>query len=424
MMSKRIRKIMTIIAIVLAVGLLIGGVGYLTLAPRPLQPPAQVDSLQELEAYLEALAGYNPDSPTGLSLVVVKGGRVVYEKGFGFADEPKGIPARADTVYNTWSMVKPLTAAAVLQLQEAGRLDLDDPVVDHLPFFEVEYPSADSQVVTVRHLMNHSSGLKNNVPEVVGWIHFDGDPEWNQTELIQQRFPDYRKLAYEPGTQAVYTNVGYMLLAALIEQASGQAYQQYMIDSIFEPLGMDDTSWTYMESTIDREAAGSSPSLDAQALLLPLLLDKDQMTAAIRQRQDGRLWFNRVYTDQKGPTGPISSAPDMARFLMAFLNGGELDGVRILSEESINQMKNSSQVLPGNSPEAKSYRTNESTRHGLGWIVIQNQGEVFYAHSGGGPGFASAMRAYPDRGLGMVVIANGTYLPRAEILDLVASLEW
>jgi CubicO group peptidase (beta-lactamase class C family) len=81
-------------------------------------------------------------------------------------------------------------------------------------------------------------------------------------------------------------------------------------------------------------------------------------------------------------------------------------------------------VLPGNSPEAKSYRTYESSRHGLGWIVIQNQGEVIYTHSGGGPGFASAMRAYPDRGLGMVVIANGTYLPRAEILDLVASLEW
>jgi CubicO group peptidase (beta-lactamase class C family) len=422
-MSSKVKRILTIAAIVLGALAVVSGLAYLALFPRTLKPPQQVGSLAELEAYLEDLAGHNPDSPAGLSLVVVKDGAMVYQKGFGMADGPKNILATADTVYNTWSMVKPMSAVAVLQLQEQGLLNIDDPVVDHLPFFRVEYPSESSETVTIRHLLNHSSGLSNNVPEVLGWIHFDGDPEWNQTELIKEKFPDYTELAYEPGTKGVYTNVGYMVVSALIEAVSGQTYQQYMIDHIFKPLGMDQTSWTYTDTTIENEAAGSSPRFDYQALMLPLLLDRGKMHRLIREKVDGVIWFNRVYTDQKGPTGPISTAPDMARFVMAFLNEGELDGQRILSAESIALMTHESHVLPGNTPEAASFKDYDQMYHGLGWYVVKNH-DSFIAHGGGGPGFSSDMRLYPDRELGMVIIANGTYFPKRRISDLVASLDW
>jgi CubicO group peptidase (beta-lactamase class C family) len=422
-MSFKMKRILRITAIVLGVLVVVVGVAYVTLFPRTLKPPREVDSLAELEAYLDDLAGHNPDSPPGLSLVVVKDGEIVYQKGFGMADGPRNIPATADTVYNTWSMVKPMTALAILQLYEQGRLNIDDPVVDTLPFFDVEYPAESSETVTIRHLLNHSSGLRNNVPEVLSWIHFDGDPEWNQTELLKEKLPDYAKLGYEPGSKGVYTNVGYMVLAAIIEAASGQTYQQYMLDHIFEPLGMEQTSWTYTEATISRKAAGSSPTVDYQALMLPLLIDRGKRRALTREKVDGVTWFNRVYTDQKGPTGPISAATDVARFVMAFLNEGELDGHRILSEESVAVMTNESHVLPGNTSEAASYKDYDQMYHGLGWYVVKNH-TFFLAHSGGGPGFASDMRLYPDRELGMVIIANGTYLPRREILDLVASLDW
>jgi CubicO group peptidase (beta-lactamase class C family) len=422
-MSSKLRKVLLIIGIIIGVLVVLSGVGYLTLIPRPLEPPQAVSSLTELEAYLDDLAGYNPDSPSGLSLVVVNDGEIVYQKGFGMADVPRNIPATADTVYNTFSMVKSMTAIAVLQLQEQGLLNIDNPVVDYLPFFEVQYPSEDSETVAIRHLLNHSSGLSNNMPEVISWIHFDGDPEWNQTELIREKLPDYTELAYEPGSKGVYTNVGFMVLSAVIEAVSGQTYQQYMIDHIFRPLGMDQTSWTYTEATLDNEAAGSSPSFDYQALMLPLLLDKEQMDAVIREKVDGKLWFNRVYMDQKGPTGPISTVTDMARFVMAFLNEGELDGQRILSKESVATMTNESHILPGNTPEASAYKDYDQMYHGLGWYVVKKP-EFFIAHGGGGPGFAADMRLYPDRELGMVIIANGTYLPKHEILDLVASLDW
>ena len=423
-MSSIIKKILWIIGIIIVVLVVLIGVGYLTLVSKPLKPPQAVSNLAELEAYLDDLTGHNPDSPPGLSLVVVKDGEIVYQKGFGLADGPRNIPATADTVYNQWSMVKPITAVAVLQLHEQGLLDIDDPVADYLPFFEVQYPSESSETITIRHLLNHSSGLRNNVPEIIGWIHFDGDPEWNQTELIKEKLPDFAELAYEPGSQGVYTNVGYMVLTAVIETASGQTYQQYMIDHIFEPLGMDQTNWIYTEAMIANEATGSSPSVDFQAQLLPFVLETDKRDALIREKRDGVLWFNHVYTDQKGPTGPIGPPTDTARFIMAYLNGGELDGQRILSVESVAMLTNESHILPGNTPEAGDFKGYDEMYQGLGWAYVVEGDDFFIAHSGGGPGFAANMRLYPDRDLGMVVLANGTYLASEEIFDLVASLDW
>jgi CubicO group peptidase (beta-lactamase class C family) len=242
--------------------------------------------------------------------------------------------------------------------------------------------------------------------------------------LIKAKLPDYAELAYEPGSEGIYTNVGYMVLSALIEAVSGQTYQEYMIDHIFKPLGMDQTNWTYTEAMIAKEATGAAPSLDLQALLLPLVMEKDKRDAMIREKRDGVLWFNHVYTDQKGPTGPIGPPTDTARFIMAYLNGGELDGQRILSGESVAVLTNESHILPGKTPEAAEYKDYDEMYQGLGWSYVVEGDDFFITHSGGGPGFAANMRLYPDRDLGMVVLANGTYLAREEIFDLVASLDW
>jgi len=130
-MSSKMKRTLWIIGIIIVVLVVVFGVGYLTLIPKPLKPPETVSSLAELESYLENLTGHNPDSPPGLSLVVAKDGEIVYQKGFGMADGPKNIPATADTVYNTFSMVKSMTAVAIFQLQEQGLLNIDDPVADY-----------------------------------------------------------------------------------------------------------------------------------------------------------------------------------------------------------------------------------------------------------------------------------------------------
>jgi CubicO group peptidase (beta-lactamase class C family) len=213
-------------------------------------------------------------------------------------------------------------------------------------------------------------------------------------------------------------------LDPIVEAASGQTYQQYMIDHIFKPLGMDQTNWTYTEAMIANEATGSNPSVDLMMLLLPFIMEKDKRDALIREKRDGILWFNHVYTDQKGPTGPIGPPTDIARFILAYLNGGELDGRRILSVESVAVLTHEGHILPGNTPEAADFKNYDEMYQGLGWAYVVEGDEFFIAHSGGGPGFAANMRLYPDRDLGMVVLANGSYLAREEMFDLVASLDW
>ncbi len=386
------------------------------LAPHPPKPPESVSSIDELEAYLNKLV--QAGDPPGLSVAIVKDNELVYSKGFGFADGPKKIPATSDTVYQWWSMTKIPTAVAILQLHEQGLLNIDDPVKDCLPFFKVQYPSPTSKVVTFRHLLNHSSGLPNNVPEIIGWIHGEGDPHVNQTALIKEKLPSYTQLAFEPGTKSVYTNVGYMVLAAIIEAATNQTYEDYVIGNILAPLKMTRTNFVYTEEMSALEAAGSHPLISIFTPFVFLFVDNRNLL--IRETVKRHWWFNRIYSDQNGPTGLIGPVTDAARFMMAFLNKGELDGASILAPESVAIMIDKEHVLPTSGMESS-----EGEKQGLGWEVFPESNRLYYQRTGGGPGFAAIMRVYPEESLALVVMANGTLLPdKNGLVDLMADLDW
>ena len=404
-------------------GRIIGGIvlllmivvaGYFLLRPQPPQPPETVISIAEAEAYLEELVEFG--TPPGLSLVVIKDGAIVYSKGFGLADGPKQIPATPKTVYKWWSTTKIPTAVAILQLHEQGRLDIDDPVADYLPFFEVEYPSDNSTVVTIRHLLNHTSGMPDNFPEVVGWMHLEDEPQLDQTGLLQQVFADYAKLKFEPGDHAEYSNVGYMALGAIIEAVSGQSYEEYVVEQVLQPLGMTNTNFVYTDEIRANAAVGSHPVISLESAMLPFLYD--DLGAYIRERANGKMWFNRFYADSNPPTGLIGPVTDLARFVMAFQNQGELDGARILSAETVAMMTYESHVVSVDTGQT------DAPFQGLGWHVYQPEGRMYIAHGGGGPGFGSDMRLYPEESLGLIVFANDTTYDSAAILDLFVSLDW
>jgi CubicO group peptidase (beta-lactamase class C family) len=375
-----------------------------------------VTSVAELEAYLNALIAFG--TPPGLSLVVVKEGQVVYQRGFGMADAPKQIAATPQTVYGWWSMTKLMTVAAVLQLQEQGKLHIDDPVANHLPFFTVAYPSATSQPITIRHLLNHSSGIPNNVPALVGWIHHAERPRLDQSAYLAQVLPDYATLSFEPGDHGEYTNVGYMVLGAVIEAASGQTYEDYVREHLLRPLGMRQTNFVYTEAMLPHAAVASHPWLSMETAVLPFLVTN--WSSYVRETTNGRMWLNRFYANSAPPTGLIGPATDAARFMAAILGGGDLDGQRILSPESVRMMIHDSH-LPGRWGEADTY---PGMRYGLGWHVVPEGERLRIQHRGGGPGFGSEIRLYPTEQLGMVVIANDTTYDRDAILDLAARLDW
>jgi len=371
-------------------------------APHVPSAPKEVESVIELETYLNQLTASG--NPPGLSIVIVKDGEIVYNSAFGLADGPRNIKATPETVYHWWSMTKIPTAIAIMQLQEQGKLTLDDEVTKHLPWFEVKYPSSTSLTITIRHLLQHTAGLKNPIPAMIGWVHYD-DTTPNQTDVLKKYLSEFKSLEFEPGTKAVYSNSNYMVLGAIIEAASGQTYETYITENILQPLGMTQTSFVYLPSMAEHEAAGSLPVIHFFTPLLPTLLDTNTL---VRERGGKLLWLKRIYIEATPPTGLIGSAPDVAKLMMAYLNRGTLNGQSILSPQSISTLTN---TLPING-------------RGLGWAVGDSDGELYLEHGGGGPGFATTMRLYPESGIGIVILTNGTDLDRDGLADLLKAITY
>ena len=155
-------------------------------------------------------------------------------------------------------MTKIPTAIAIMQLREQGKLDLEDPVKKYLPWFEVAYPSDKSPTITVRNLLQHTSGLPNTMPAMIGWVHYDNTGR-NQTEVTRKHLLEFSKLNFEPGMKAVYSNLNYMVLGAVLESVSGQAYEEFITQNILLPLNMLQTSFVYSDSMAGYEAAGTLP---------------------------------------------------------------------------------------------------------------------------------------------------------------------
>ncbi len=386
----------------LGIAILILGTGLFAFAPHAPATPKQVKDKQELEAYLNRLTASG--NPPGLSVVVVKNGDVVYNNGFGYADGPRSIKATPDTIYHWWSMTKIPTAIAVMQLQEQGKLDLDDEVTKYLPWFEVKYPSSISSAITIRNLLQHTAGLPDSVPAMAGWVHYN-DETYNQTEVLKQHLPEFNTLKFEPGSKAVYSNLNYMVLGAVIEAVSGQSYESFITESILQPLGMSQTSFVVSRVMAEHEAAGTLAIVHAYTPLLPTLLDPK---ALVRERDGKLLWLNRFYIDATPSTGLIGPAPDVARFMLGYLNDGTLDGEAILRPDTVSLLTDTPPI----------------DGRGLGWAIGKTDDERYLEHMGGGAGFATTMRIYPDSRLGIAILSNGTDLDRTGLADLLHSLDW
>ena len=301
-------------------------------------------------------------------------------------------------------MTKIPTAIAIMQLQEQGKVDLDEPVEKYLPWFDVIYPSAQSPIITIRNLLQHTSGLPDTIPAMIGWVHYD-DETPNQTEIVKKQLPKFNKLKFTPGSKAVYSNLNYLVLGAIIEFVSGQTYEAYIIQNILQPLGMSHTDFVFTPEMANQEAAGTLPVAHLYAVLLPTILDPRDL---IRERQGKFLWLNRVYIDATPSTGLIGSAPDVARLMMAYLNDGSLNGNLILSSKSVSLLTNTTPI----------------DGHGLGWFINESNNLRYIEHAGGGPDFATIMRLYPEEKLGVAILANGTDLNRDGLEDLLTNLKW
>lgn len=334
----------------------------------------------------------------GLSAAVVKNDRIVYQGGAGFADAPQKLAASHRTWYHWWSMTKMATAVAVLQLRDRGLLELDAPARRYLPFFELDGDNGTG--VTIRRLLQHTSGLPDSIPAMIGWVHFE-DEVYDQTLQLRKYMPAYNRLKFQPGSQAAYSNFGYMVLGAVIEQVSGISYEDYICRHLLAPLSMNETRFLYPAERTKSVAAGTHPVLSAYTPLLPFLLD---MKALVRERVGGRLWFNRVYLDVTPPSGLIGSVSDAALLANA-----------LLSQTGLISMAGHALLAPTDETPAG---------RPLGWAEYRLGERPWLQHRGGGPGFAALMRLYPQEALAVILMANSTHLPAEKLAEKIAKLDW
>src|SRR5262245_27964404 len=181
----------------------------------------------------------------GLSLAVVRDGKVVRAQGYGLANVELGVPMRPETRLQSGSMGKQFAATAVMMLVEAGKLRLDDPVRKYLPGAPETWND-----ITVRHLLTHTSGIG---PFDYGGA-FDTRKDYTEDEMLQQAYA--LPLDFPPGTRWNYSNTGYVVLGILIHKVTGKFYGDFLAERVFRPLGMESTRIISEEDIIPNRAAG------------------------------------------------------------------------------------------------------------------------------------------------------------------------
>lgn len=351
-----------------------------------------------LQAALERLAA---GKVPGVSAAVVRPEGMELASA-GVADLASGRAATPQTVYLWFSMTKIVTATAVVQLAERGALDLEDPVERFLPGFPK--PRSGWPQVRVRHLLSHSAGLANPVP--VRWVHPAGEPGRDPHRFALELLAKHDRLRHPAGSKAVYSNLGYIALGEVIAAASGRSYEQQVRSEILEPLGMGHTGFGYGPGAEQSAATGYQPRLHPMTPLLRLLLPKGIVGA----RQGRFLAFNRFLVDGAAYGGLVGPVGDAARFLAAHLNGGELDGVRLLSPQGVERM----QTLQA---------SGRKLDVGYGWFRrgADRERAEFWEHLGGGGGFWNMMRIYPGRGVGIISMGNATSYDHDAVATALAS---
>ncbi|MFQ5817605.1 MAG: serine hydrolase domain-containing protein [Terriglobia bacterium] len=310
----------------------------------------------------------------GLSLAIVVEGELRYANGFGMADVENSVRVTSTTVFRIASITKPMTATAVLQLAERGKLDLDAPIQTYCPTFpQKRWP------VTARQLLGHLGGLRHylNSAEARGTGHY-----FTVVDSLALFKDDW--LLHEPGTKFSYTTYGYSVLGCAIEGASGMSYEDYMRENIFQPAGMSHTRTDDTYAIIANRARGY---LRLDRWSYSQLPDAAKASAKI-----GELYNAQLHdTSMKVPGGGlVSTAADLARFAIAVQAGV------LVQEETRKQMWTRQKTRDG-----------EETGWGLGWILPREMaGEKPVRISGGQPGTSSALVILPEKRFAVAAIAN------------------
>jgi CubicO group peptidase (beta-lactamase class C family) len=333
--------------IILALALLaVTGCGRIGLGATP-QPTQQ----QEMEAFVQAhLATGNFMG----AVLVARGDEALFQGGYGKADLELDVPNTIESVFRLGSLTKQFTAAAILQLQEQGLLDINDTVDRHLP----GYPHGDE--ITIYQLLNHTSGIPD-------YEYLESRMVYRNAvslDALMAKFSDL-PFDYPPGSQFKYSSSGYVILTAIIEKLSGQSYADYLAEHIFQPLGMEATRYDNADTVLPGRASGYI--------------------------WDGDAYHNAEFFDMSnaaGAGGLVSTVGDMYKWDRALYTDAVLSAA---ARESY---------------FAPSARMEEGMSSAYGWMIRETPEHTLAVHGGEINGFLTFVIRDPATQLYVIVLSN------------------
>ncbi len=339
----------------------------------------------------------------GLVYGVVLDGMLIYSGGFGYANLEQKIPAHSKSLFRIASMSKSVTALAIMQLRDAGKLNLDDPASKYLPEMKkLKSLTTDAPVIAIRDLMTHGAGFPEDNPWGDRQLA-DSDDELKQLIANGVSFSNVPGVAYE------YSNLGFALLGQIVQKVSGMEFQQYTLANIFKPLGMNATVWEY-EKVEPKNLALGYNWIDEAHVNIPL----------------------EHHGSYGAMGGLITSIEDFTKYVALHLSAWPPRNDKEagpLQRSSLREMHHPWRfdALMANYryPNGRACPAVSAYAYGLSWRR-DCVGKVYLGHSGGLPGFGSNWTMMPDYGLAVMSFDNitygGTSTINLAVLDTIVTL--
>ena len=305
----------------------------------------------------------------GFAVGIVKGGEVVYAKGFGYENINTRKPVTKQTVFHMASVSKPFVATAIMKLVSEGKIHLDSTLVSYLPYFKMD--SKEYEDITIRHALSHSTGMRSS-----------NGYDWENPTYTSDAIENYvkslvgEKLLSKPGEKFTYSNIAYDCLGDVIAKVTGTSFSDYMENFILHPCGMNQSSFLKPDYLPENWAAPHNRILVTE------------------------VWAGYPYNRMHAPSSTLhANIEDMCKWAITNLNKGVYGDNRILESATYDQLWRPWTV------------TGWGTEIGLGWFLESYKGQEIIEHSGGDTGFSSQMILIPESSIAIVVMVNQSPSP-------------
>ncbi|MDQ3666147.1 MAG: serine hydrolase [Acidobacteriota bacterium] len=340
------------------------------------------DDLRELPQYVAALMKKLQVTP-GLAIAVVRGDKVIFSQGFGYRDIKGKLPVTPQTGFYIASTTKSFTGTAAKLLAEEGKLDLDAPVKKYFPNLVLKAPLSTEQI-SLRDLLTHRSGINNEAINIR--TAYTGQYD---SEALLKLLADYSKPI---SPEFRYSNIGYIVGALAMERATGESWRKTVERKILAPLEMNQTTAFVSKG----QASGN--------FALPYVTENGSFVE-LPYKQDNTM---------HAAGGMISSAEDLAKWLIANMNGGKYKGKQAISAAALEE------ILSPQINQNREFYKFKRYAYGLGWNIGTYNGEKFVHCFGEFPGFRPHVSFMPAHNLGVVVLANES-VQSFTLPDLIAT---